>query len=134
MDALLIEATEFTPMVSFDPETRIIEFDGVSRPENVSAFYNRVIDWMTGYESELYKNKVLGGKKFEVNVIFKFSYFNSASAKMIYILLESLLRLKNMGYTLNIDWYYEEGDDQMHDDGEELSEAIDIPFNFMVRN
>jgi hypothetical protein len=134
MDALIIEATEFTPKVSFDPDSRTIEFDGVSRPENVSAFYTSVIDWMTGYESELYKNKVLGGKKFDVNVIFKFSYFNSASAKMIYSLLESLQRIKNMGYTLNVDWYYEEGDDQMHDDGEELSEAIDIPFNFLERS
>lgn len=131
MDALFIEATEFTPKVSFDPELRIIEFDGVSRPENVTAFYNQVIDWIAGYESELYKNNVLGGKKFEVKVIFKFSYFNSASAKMIYMFLESLVRLKNMGYALNIDWYYEEGDDQMHEDGEELSEAIDIPFNFI---
>ena len=134
MDALIIEATEFTPKVSFNPETRIFEFDGVSRPENVSAFYTNVIDWMTGYESELYKNKVLGGKKFDTKVIFKFSYFNSGSAKMIYTLLESLLRLKNMGYTINIDWYYEDGDDQMHEDGEELSEAIEIPFNFLVSN
>ena len=132
MDALIIEATEFTPMVSFDPEIRTIEFCGVSRPENVSEFYDQILDWVAGYESELYKNKVLGGKKFEVNVIFKFSYFNSASAKMIYQLLECLFRLKNMGYTINVDWYYEDGDDQMHDDGEELSEAIDIPFNFLV--
>lgn len=130
MEALTIESTEFTPRVSFDPATRVIQFEGVSRPENVSAFYNEVIDWMTGYESELYKNKVLGGKKFDIKVVFKFSYFNSASAKMIYNLLESLVRIKNMGYNINIDWYYEEGDDQMHDDGEELSEAIDIPFNF----
>jgi hypothetical protein len=35
-----------------------------------------------------------------------------------------------MGYPFNIEWYYEEGDDQMYDDGYELSEAIDIPFNF----
>ena len=69
MDALTIEATEFTPQVSFDPETRIIEFDGVSRPENVLAFYNEIIDWITGYESELYKNKVLGGKRFEIKII-----------------------------------------------------------------
>ena len=134
MDALTIEATEFTPQVSFDSETRIIEFDGVSRPENVLAFYNEIIDWITGYESELYKNKVLGGKRFEIKIIFKFSYFNSGSAKMIYTFLESLLRIKNMGYTVNIDWYYEDGDDQMHDDGEELSEAIDIPFTFLVNN
>jgi hypothetical protein len=130
MESLIIESTDFTPKVSFDQDSRTIRFEGVSRPENVSAFYSRVIDWMTGYESELYKNKVLGGKKFNLNVIFKFSYFNSASAKMIYILLESLLRIKNMGYTIHIDWHYEEGDDQMRDDGEELSEALDVPFNF----
>jgi hypothetical protein len=134
MDALIIEATEFTPMVSFVPETRMIEFSGVSRPENVSEFYSKVLDWVAGYESELYKNKVLGGKKFDVNVIFRFSYFNSASAKMIYQLLECLFRLKNMGYTINIDWHYDDGDDQMLDDGEELSEAIDIPFNFVVNS
>jgi hypothetical protein len=130
MEALIIESTEFTPRISFDPETRTIEFEGVSRPENVAAFYANVIDWMTEYESELYKNKVLGGKKFIVNVIFKFSYFNSSSAKMIYIVLESLVRIKGLGYELHVDWYYEEGDDQMHDDGEELSEAIDVPFHF----
>lgn len=134
MDALIIEATEFTPMVSFNPEARTIEFCGVSRPENVTAFYNQVLDWITGYESELYKNNVLGGKKFDVNVIFRFSYFNSASAKMIYQLLECLFRLKNMGYTIHIDWHYDDGDDQMLEDGEELSEAIDIPFNFMVNS
>jgi hypothetical protein len=134
MEALIIESTEFTPRISFDPETRTIEFEGVSRPENVAAFYTNVIDWMTEYESELYKNKVLGGKKFIVNVIFKFSYFNSSSAKMIYIILESLVRIKDLGYELHVDWYYEEGDDQMHDDGEELSEAIDIPFHFHEQN
>jgi hypothetical protein len=134
METLIIEGTDFTPRVSFDQDSRIIQIEGVSRPENVSAFYGKVIDWMTGYESELYKNKVLGGKKFDVNVVFKFSYFNSASAKMIYILLESLLRIKNMGYTIHIDWYYEEGDDQMLEDGEELSEAIDIPFGFHEGN
>ena len=130
MEALIIESTDFTPRVSFDKDSRTIRIEGVSRPENVSAFYGQVLDLMTGYESELYKNKVLGGKKSDLNVVFKFSYFNSASAKMIYNLLESLLRIKNMGYKVNIDWYYEESDDQMHDDGEELSEAIDIPFNF----
>ena len=37
-----------------------------------------------------------------------------------------------MGYNLNINWHCENGDDQMREDGEELSEAIDIPFNFII--
>ncbi len=74
----------------------------------------------------------LAGKNGNLEVIFRFSYFNSASSKMIYSILESLSRIKLMGYNLNINWHCENGDDQMHEDGEELSEAIDIPFNFII--
>lgn len=134
MEALYIQGSEFTPNIQFNPVTNEFIFNGVSRPENVSEFYAPIIDWIADYESLLYKNHVLGGKKFEVHIIFKFSYFNSASSKMIYSFLESIRRISMMGYIIIIDWYYENGDDQMKEDGEELSEAIDIHFNYMVNN
>jgi hypothetical protein len=130
MDILQISKTEFTPDVTFNPATNELIFEGVSRPENVAEFYIPIIDWITNYESVLYKNHVLGGKKFDVRIIFKFSYFNSSSAKMIFTLLESIRRINMMGYNIQIEWHYDEGDDQMKEDGDELSEAIDIPFSF----
>ena len=39
-----------------------------------------------------------------------------------------------MGYILDVDWYYEDGDDQMLEDGEELSEALEIQFNFITKS
>lgn len=128
MNLLKIAKGEFTPEVMFDPENHTFKMKGVSRPENVSEFYTAVIEWITTYESELYKNHVLGGKKFELTFYFQFSYFNSASSKLIFQFLECLVRIKSMGYSTIIFWYYEEGDDQMREDGEELSEAIEIPF------
>ena len=128
MNILQIAKGEFTPEILFNPETHTFKMEGVSRPENVSEFYTEVLEWITTYESELYKNHVLGGKKFGLSFSFQFSYFNSASSKMIFNLLECLVRIKAMGYSTNIFWYYEEGDDQMREDGEELSEAIEIPF------
>ena len=130
MNNLFIKSTEYTPDIFFDADKHILEITGVSRPENVTEYYSPIIDWMTTYESVLYKNHVSGGKKETIHLIFKFSYFNSASSKMIYTLLDSLTRIKEMGYPIHIDWYSEIGDDQMHEDGEELSEAIDVPFNF----
>jgi SiaC family regulatory phosphoprotein len=133
MDVLQLDKTDFTPLIYFNPVLNELTFDGVSRPENVMQFYIIVNDWVAEYESQLYKNHVLGGKKFTIHVIFKFSYFNSASAKQIFIFLESLRRIRMMGYPIDIDWYYDEGDDQMLEDGEELSDAIEIPFNFLEK-
>ena len=134
MEALNITGAEFTPEIHLNHQTHEFLFEGVSRPENVTDFYSQVINWIADYESHLYKNHVLGGKKFTVHTVFKYSYFNSASSKMIFNFLESLRRIGMMGYELVIDWYYEDGDDQMKDDGEELSEAIDIPFNFIIHS
>lgn len=134
MDGLQIEKTDFTPYVYFNPVLNEFTIEGVSRPENVTQFYTGVNDWIAEYESQLYKNHVLGGKKFNLHIIFKFSYFNSASAKMIFQFLESLRRIRMMGYTIEVDWYYDEGDDQMLEDGEELSEAIEIQFNFISKS
>lgn len=133
MDILQISKTEFTPDVTFNQVTNEFLFEGVSRPENVAEFYSQIIDWVANYESLLYKNHVLGGKKYEVRIIFKFSYINSASAKMLYQFLESIRRINMMGYPISIDWHFEQDDDQMREDGEELSEAIDIPFNFFEK-
>jgi len=130
MEILQLNKTDFTPGVSFNPASNELVFEGVSRPENASEFYSQIIDWVVTYESSLYKNHVLASKKFDVHITFKFSYFNSASSKMIYQLLESVKRISMMGYKIIINWYSEEGDDQMLEDGEELSEALDIPFNF----
>ena len=130
MNELSLKATEFTPSIVFDEGKHFLEFVGVSRPENVTKFYEPVIEWMMDYEAELYKLHLENKKTFPLHFIFRFSYFNSATSKMIFSLLERAIRIKGMGFDLIIDWYYENGDDQMRDDGEELSEALDIPFNF----
>ena len=57
-------------------------------------------------------------------------YFNSASAKVFINLLDKIKRvtLKNKKYVIN--WYYEEGDEDILERGEYFSSFLDIPFNF----
>jgi hypothetical protein len=50
---------------------------------------------------------------------------------MIYTILEILKGIKKLGFGLTINWLYDEGDDQMREDGEELSEAIELMFNLV---
>lgn len=132
MNPLIIEKGEFTPFVKLDPENHSILIQGVSRPENAKNFYAPIIDWVVSLEGELYQKKKDSDKIIPLHVTFKFMYFNSASAKMVFMMLECLNRLKKQGFEVVIDWFYEDGDDQMLDDGQELSEALQLGFNCQV--
>jgi len=133
MEPLFIEAGEFTPEISFDSNSNIFEISGVSRPENVMGFYQPAFSWLQEYE-----NEVLGeglDYKYRVNslkLIIKLSYFNSASSKAILQILDLIRKFHLKGVNVEIDFYYDEGDEQMREDGEDLSEAIEIPFNYIM--
>ncbi len=131
MEQLIIRATEYTPEINLDPEERKFEFKGVSRPENAISFYTLIYNWFADYESHLKKINYAGQDKFNITCDFYFTYFNSASSKMFYTILEILKGIKKLGFGLTINWYYDTGDDQMREDGEELSEAIELLFNLV---
>jgi hypothetical protein len=54
-------------------------------------------------------------------------------AKMILQLLEVLKRMSEGGVEITIDRFYNIGYEQLKEDGEELSFALDLPFNFQSR-
>jgi len=103
----------------------------VSRPENVIAFYQPVVDWLSIYEKEVLSKVEEAYSAIPLKMIFQFSYFNSSSSKMILQILEFFVVQKEKGINVHVDYYYDDGDDQMQEDGEELSEMLGIPFNFI---
>lgn len=130
MNRLLVEASDFTPKLDFDAEKHVFLLEGVSRPENVINFYQQAVDWLKLYESE-----VIGKieNKYSINKItiqFKLQYFNSASAKSLLQILQSIKSFEKYGMNVVVDFYYDEGDEQMREDGEELAEAIEMEFNY----
>ncbi len=59
------------------------------------------------------------------------TYFNSGSSKYMIQILRTLRNLIRIGVDIDIDWYFEEGDDKMQDDGEDLAEAVELNFNYI---
>ena len=130
MDNLLIPATDFTPKVSFMAETGHFELTGVSRPEDVGGFYEEPLAWLVRFEELVLKSEYkyeVKELKFSINL----SYFNSSSSKYISQLFRHLRNLSDHGLDIRIDWYYEEGDEKMLEDGEDLAEALELDFNFI---
>jgi len=132
MENLFIESTEFSPKIIFDTKNRKFELIGISRPEDVIAFYDSII-----YKVENYVNKMLSDESsfigFKFHLKFDLSYMNSASSKYILQILDHFKQLFKQGAEIIVDWYYDDIDDQIFEDGEDLSDVIKIPFNLIPR-
>ena len=132
MENLYIESTEFSPKIIFDVKNHKFELTGISRPEDVIAFYESVI-----YKIDTYVKKVTQNEN-ELNNLsfylkFDLTYMNSASSKYILQILDHFKQLYSKGAEINVDWIYDDVDDQIFEDGEDLSDVIKIPFNLIPR-
>ncbi|OFX88805.1 MAG: hypothetical protein A2W99_04885 [Bacteroidetes bacterium GWF2_33_16] len=132
MKHINIAATEKSPRVTFDPKKYLFEMEGNSRPENVRDFFYPLIDNLKEYfDSIIYKaNHKEDESIFNFN--FKLEYFNSASAKFISDILVIVKNCHDNGIKIKINWYFEDGDEDMKEVGEDFSEMIAFPFNFIM--
>ncbi|MCK4699524.1 MAG: DUF1987 domain-containing protein [Bacteroidales bacterium] len=132
MEPLIIKATKVTPEIILDPYNDNFEISGISRPENVREFYDPVINWLIEFEKEvLDRNAIKFDKNHPLNFNLKMNYFNSSSAKFLYDVMGKLVRFHKKGHLIRILWYFEEEDDDMRYAGEEMSELLEVPFQFI---
>jgi hypothetical protein len=127
MRKLIIDQTPNSPKVILDPENKIYEISGESRPPDVREFYDQIINWMDDFSLQLVKSD---DKKEPVRFIFNFGYFNSSSGKMILDICKVLARLQARGMNVTVDWHYEKDDVDMMEVGQEISRIVKFPFAY----
>ncbi len=130
MSPLNIDPTEFTPKVQFDPENGKFDISGFSRPENVIGFYRPILKWLDDYNENVLSTN-LDYNKTLLTVNLRMTYFNSASSKFLLDILLEFMKFHSKGYDVEINWYYEDGDDEIQESGEEISDMLGYPFNFI---
>jgi hypothetical protein len=119
METIKIQGTEDTPKIILDAENEIMEISGRSLPEDVSSFYEPVINWLNEYAEKPNKKTILN---------FKLTYFNTASSKLLLDILMKLEEMHEKGYDVLIRWHYPEDDEDMEEAGEEYADIVDVPF------
>lgn len=122
MEALVIEGTQKTPLVEFDPQKGELEIKGRSIPENSIEFYKPLVDWLEEY-SETAADKTV------VNV--HLEYFNTSSSKCILDVFKKLESIHKSSNEVMINWYYEEDDEDMLEAGEDYESIIRVPFKMI---
>jgi len=132
MESLRIEKTDKTPGIILDAYNDNFEISGNSLPENVREFYFPVINWLIEFEKEVLDKKVIKfDKTHPLNFKFKMNYFNSSSTKFLYDIMRGLIRFHEKGHVIRILWYFETEDEDMKYAGEEMSELLNVPFQFI---
>ena len=122
MEVINIAPTDETPGVILDAASNKFEFNGRSLPEDVTIFYNPILDWFDAYG--LSPNPT-------TEVHFKLVYFNTASSKSILDILLKLEEISEAGNDLKVFWYYQEDDEDMEEAGEEYSDIVEVPFEMI---
>ena len=122
MEPIIIEGTSKTPTIKFDTGGGTFEIKGRSIPENSVEFYKPIVDWLDSYKETPLPKTV-------VNV--RLEYFNTSSSKCILDVFKKLETIHKAKNEVEVNWYYEEDDEDMLEAGEDYESIIRIPFKFI---
>jgi len=121
MQELKIAPTKNTPEVFMTPKGGI-KIKGRSTHENVNAFFAPIEKWVDEY--------IVNPAKL-TTVDLNFEYFNSSSSKALINMLQQITHVTNDDKSFVINWYYEDGDDDILERGEYFASILGIPMNFI---
>jgi hypothetical protein len=110
MNNLIVESTINTPRVKFGTDGRLL-MEGRSLPENVTSFYQPLMEWASQLTAEVVK--------MDINL----EYINSASAKKILELLK-VLDANNSIKEFIVIWHYEKDDEDVLENGQIFEELL----------
>ncbi len=123
MEVINIKGTDDTPNVILDKSSGQFELSGRSLPEDVSSFYEVVLNWIDEYTAD-----PLDRTEFNI----KLEYFNTASSKVILDILLKFEEIVENGKEVVVKWFYHEDEEDMLEAGEEYSDIVDIAFDYVV--
>lgn len=123
MQSLYLDKTNRTPQIILDPQKDHFEIKGRSIPENSVDFYQPVMEWMDAYRQS--PNKY-------TRLVVRLEYFNTSSSKCLVELLRKLEHIFLDGHEVELEWYYEEQDEDMRESGEDFKEILKIPIRMIA--
>lgn len=132
MKIIDLEKTEKTPEVILDSNKRVFRISGNCLPENIRNLSREVLDKLDAFYREQTADSESERDKSVFRVIFRLGYFNSASAKFIADVIILSADYAKKGCKLKIYWYYDEDDHDMLEAGEEMSQLVSVPMEFVA--
>lgn len=113
---LIIEETQRTPFIDFNPSNGLLVMKGSSIPEDTLSFYREIFAWLDDYATSPSGQTVLD---------IYLDYFNTSSSKCLYTIFK---KLENIIGAVEIRWNYRLSDTDMFESGQDFLNLVKIPF------
>ncbi len=110
---------EQTPLVHFKT-TGDLKIEGTSYPENPMKFYGQVIDWVKELKNQ---------NTDKITLSVRLDYFNTSSSKLVLFIFKTIesMYIKDKK-DVKITWFYNSGDEDMLESGDDYASLLDCPF------
>lgn len=118
MESINIEGSSTTLHIVLDAYNGEFLFQGRSIPENASQFYQPILDWLDNYAKNPNEETIF---------VFKIEYLNTPSSKYVLGIFSKLENIHNS----SVRWFFEESDEDIEEMGQEYSELVEVPFEFI---
>jgi hypothetical protein len=122
MEKFTIAITEDTPEISIDYEMGVLEISGSSLPEDSVAFFLPI---------QKAVKKYIENPRSTTTINLRIKYLNSSSQKRILELVSLFHNFPEKGLNVEINWYYSEEDEDMHEEGKDFARLISLPMNII---
>lgn len=125
MKKLIVEPTNKSPRIVFDPISGILELSGKSIPENSYELYTPIISWIEKYVQQPAASTCF---------MFRLNYFNSSSTEYILEILRKLeILIETDEKRLEVHWHYDKDDEDMLMIGADFQSLLRMPIR-MIEN
>ncbi|MEP2771204.1 MAG: DUF1987 domain-containing protein [Fulvivirga sp.] len=118
MNTLLLEATEDSPYIFFNPEKGHLKIEGRSLMVDSNTYLMNMIDWLRNY--------IINPRPCSI-IELHLEHINSRSHNMLIYFLGEINKYFIMGHSFEVIWMYHEDDEYLKDVGEELKSMFDVP-------
>jgi hypothetical protein len=119
---LKIEATKSSPEICMNPEG-VIEIRGRSMLEDFTGLNKQIEDWINNY--------IINSPE-STRIDFYLEYLNTNNIKFYISVLKKIEAVILQDKKLVINWYYEEGDEDIFEKGEYISGSLKTGMRFKM--
>lgn len=120
--SLMIQPTSITPFVQLDAREGLLAFRGRSSPSASLEFYYPILASI---------DRAFTSGVTAITANFAFEYFNTSSSKCLFDILKRLSQFERNGMEVNVNWFYEEADEDMRETGEDYEDVLGLSFNYI---